>query len=104
MDFVTKDTQHLSMNQLHDWLGAANGGQTVVYAIGDIAYSCHPIKEAAELCGVRDIAMGTSEAHLGYLSQRRIVEKVFEYRLTKASDSKTAWRFDELLRNRAMSF
>jgi hypothetical protein len=82
----TRNTEHVCLNELHDFILGARRGDTIVYARGEVARDielCPSQRDAAELKAVRDRAYHAYEKRELLLTQRHIAINHFEYRATR---------------------
>lgn len=88
----TVGTDHLSIADFDRALSNAKPGDIIIYAIGDLGYSCDKAKSGAELKSIRRMVWAAYERGEVVLTQRRrddipftggVSGASFEYRATK---------------------
>jgi len=78
----TSATKHMTCDEFCDAFADARPGETIVYAIGDLACDA---TESVELASLRGIAWLRHLNRVGFLTQRRLGANSFEYRCTVAT-------------------
>lgn len=73
---------HPEVQRLTRVFSAIPVGQTLIYHVGNLATDA---QKRPDLQAVRAFAMSLRERRLGRLSQRRVAEDAYEYRITKSA-------------------
>ncbi len=83
------DTSFITMEALTEWFMAAEPGEWMVYATGDLAHDLCKYKGSPTniaLIQVAGMARELSERNQAHLTQRRVsrdIHSLYEYRITK---------------------
>ena len=80
----TAGTDHITVTEFQEWLGAAQPGQRIAYAKGALAASIHTAfqaehPDAQKLRGLQEATWRAGAKGHVYLVQRRLKPGAFEY-------------------------